>query len=91
MHELLAVKAHLFNAIMDNQNTSTRQAQILPGWALSAEAAEGHLEVKMNDATIWFTDEWDHVEDVKTALMEKILFLRLKRLNLFLVLVKKDD
>lgn len=56
MHKLLAVKARLFNTIMDNQNTSTRQAQILPGWALSAEAAEGHLEVKMNDATIWFTN-----------------------------------
>lgn len=45
----------------------------------------------MNDATIWFTNGMRHVEDVKTALMEKILFLRLKRLNLFLVLVKKDD
>lgn len=55
-HELLAVKGRLFNAIMDNQKTSTRQIHILPGWALSAEAAEGHPEVKMNDATIWFTN-----------------------------------
>lgn len=81
------VKPLLFKAIMDNQNTSTRQTQIL-----SAEAAEGHLgsENEWRNNLV-HKPEWDHVEDVKTALTEKILFLRLKRFNQFLVLVKKDD
>lgn len=32
----------------------------------------------------------DHVEDVKTALMEEILFLRLKKLNQFSVLIMDE-